>query len=130
MACTDCASQYTACFLSLHVRFFLGSISSRGMLCLPGGSFSTACFPLAVCFFCAWKGYVCLRGSSLDRSLILGSLLHSSHACTWTKCHVIDIGTGALVAGPRLGRFDRNGKPRRMPGHNSVFFLTGVLLLW
>ena len=41
---------------------------------------------------------------------------------------VIDV--GAMVAGPRLGRFDRNGKPRAMPGHNSVFFLTGVLLLW
>lgn len=37
---------------------------------------------------------------------------------------------GALVAGPRLGRFDKNGKPRPMPGHNSVLFLTGALLLW
>jgi Amt family ammonium transporter len=27
---------------------------------------------------------------------------------------------GAWVAGPRLGRFDSNGKPVAMPGHNSV----------
>lgn len=37
---------------------------------------------------------------------------------------------GAMVAGPRMGRFDRDGKPRPMPGHNSVFFIAGVLLLW
>lgn len=37
---------------------------------------------------------------------------------------------GAMVAGPRMGRFDRNGKPRPMPGHNSVFFIAGVFLLW
>lgn len=37
---------------------------------------------------------------------------------------------GALVAGPRLGRFDKNGKPRPMPGHNSVFYISGALLLW
>lgn len=37
---------------------------------------------------------------------------------------------GALVAGPRMGRFGPDGKPRHMPGHNCVFYLTGALLLW
>lgn len=27
---------------------------------------------------------------------------------------------GAWIAGPRLGRFDANGKPVVMPGHNAV----------
>lgn len=36
---------------------------------------------------------------------------------------------GAWVLGPRTGRFI-NGKPQPMPGHNSVFFMSGVLLLW
>lgn len=37
---------------------------------------------------------------------------------------------GALVAGPRMGRFGPDGKPRPMPGHNCVLYLTGALLLW
>ena len=36
---------------------------------------------------------------------------------------------GAWVAGPRIGRFV-NGKPVPMPGHNTVFYMCGVLLLW
>ena len=31
-----------------------------------------------------------------------------------------------MCAGPRLGRFDANGKPREMPGHNNVFYVSGV----
>ena len=37
---------------------------------------------------------------------------------------------GALVIGPRLGRYGKDGKPRAMPGHNLVFATLGVLLLW
>lgn len=58
-------------------------------------------------------------------------LLGAKHVCLWSKrktlCLLV---AGAMVAGPRLGRFDRDGKPRPMPGHNSVFYIAGVLLLW
>jgi len=37
---------------------------------------------------------------------------------------------GAIVLGPRLGRFGPDGKPRAMPGHNLVFATLGVFLLW
>ena len=37
---------------------------------------------------------------------------------------------GAWVAGPRKGRFDANGKPVTMHGHNAVLYMAGVLLLW
>jgi Amt family ammonium transporter len=37
---------------------------------------------------------------------------------------------GAWISGPRMGRFDAHGKPRDMPGHNNVFYVAGVLLLW
>ena len=29
---------------------------------------------------------------------------------------------GAWVAGPRIGRFGPDGKPRAMPGHNAVLY--------
>jgi Amt family ammonium transporter len=37
---------------------------------------------------------------------------------------------GAMVLGPRLGRYGRGGKPRAMPGHNLVLATLGVFLLW
>lgn len=37
---------------------------------------------------------------------------------------------GAIVAGPRIGRFAADGKPVDMPGHNTIFYMMGVLLLW
>ena len=37
---------------------------------------------------------------------------------------------GAIVLGPRLGRYGKDGTPRAMPGHNLVFATLGVFLLW
>jgi Amt family ammonium transporter len=37
---------------------------------------------------------------------------------------------GAVVIGPRLGRFTVDGQPRAMPGHNLVFATLGVFILW
>jgi Amt family ammonium transporter len=37
---------------------------------------------------------------------------------------------GAMVLGPRLGRYGPDGKPRAMPGHNLVYATLGVLILW
>ena len=37
---------------------------------------------------------------------------------------------GAFILGPRLGKFDANGKPKAMPGHNLIFVTLGVFILW
>jgi ammonium transporter, Amt family len=37
---------------------------------------------------------------------------------------------GALVVGPRIGRYGRDGKPRAMPGHNMTLAALGVFILW
>jgi Amt family ammonium transporter len=37
---------------------------------------------------------------------------------------------GALLLGPRLGKFDRDGKPNAIPGHNLAYVTLGVLILW
>ena len=43
-------------------------------------------------------------------------------------------GWGALVViyflGARIGKFDENGKPRAIPGHNLPLSAAGVLILW
>ena len=37
---------------------------------------------------------------------------------------------GAMVLGPRFGKYDANGKPRAIPGHNIPFAAIGVFILW
>ncbi len=37
---------------------------------------------------------------------------------------------GAYFLGPRLGKYDENGKPRAIPGHNVAFAVIGVFILW
>jgi Amt family ammonium transporter len=37
---------------------------------------------------------------------------------------------GALFLGPRIGRYDENGQPRAIPGHNIPFATLGVFILW
>ena len=37
---------------------------------------------------------------------------------------------GALVLGPRIGKYDRDGKPRAIPGHNMSLAVIGLFVLW
>ncbi len=37
---------------------------------------------------------------------------------------------GVLVVGPRIGRFDADGKPRAIPGHSLTLGALGVMILW
>ena len=37
---------------------------------------------------------------------------------------------GAIVLGPRIGKFDKNGRPRPIPGHNLPLAALGVFILW
>ncbi len=37
---------------------------------------------------------------------------------------------GALILGPRIGKYDKDGKPRAIPGHNMSLVVIGVFVLW
>jgi Amt family ammonium transporter len=37
---------------------------------------------------------------------------------------------GAIIVGPRIGKFGPDGKPRAIPGHNIVLAITGVFILF
>ena len=37
---------------------------------------------------------------------------------------------GAAILGPRIGKYDKNGKPRAIPGHNLALAALGVFILW
>jgi Amt family ammonium transporter len=38
--------------------------------------------------------------------------------------------TGALILGPRIGKYGPDGKPRALPGHNMTAAFIGCLVLW
>ncbi|MGV1098013.1 ammonium transporter [Thiovibrio sp. JS02] len=37
---------------------------------------------------------------------------------------------GAIVLGPRIGKYGKDGKPRAIPGHNIPMAAVGVFILW
>ncbi len=37
---------------------------------------------------------------------------------------------GVLVVGPRIGKYDKDGKPRAIPGHSLTLGALGVFILW
>lgn len=37
---------------------------------------------------------------------------------------------GALVLGPRIGKYDKNGNSRAIPGHSVILSSLGIFLLW
>lgn len=37
---------------------------------------------------------------------------------------------GAKILGPRIGKFDKDGKPRAVPGHSLTLGALGVFILW
>lgn len=38
--------------------------------------------------------------------------------------------SGALILGPRYGKYDKNGKPKAIPGHNMSLAVIGLFVLW
>jgi len=38
--------------------------------------------------------------------------------------------TGAIILGPRIGKFSKEGKPQALPGHNMTAAFIGCLVLW
>ena len=38
--------------------------------------------------------------------------------------------SGALILGPRIGKYGKDGKPRAIPGHNLSLAVIGLLVLW
>ena len=38
--------------------------------------------------------------------------------------------SGALILGPRYGKYDKKGKPKAIPGHNMSLAVIGLFVLW
>ena len=38
--------------------------------------------------------------------------------------------SGAMILGPRIGKYDKNGRPRAIPGHSMSLAVIGLFVLW
>ena len=38
--------------------------------------------------------------------------------------------SGAMILGPRFGKYDKNGKPKAIPGHSMSLAVIGLFVLW
>lgn len=73
-----------------------------------------------------------------------GNLFFSSNETWLTKAGFIDFAgstvvhsvggwsalAGAIILGPRIGKFGKDGKPRPIPGHSMTLVALGVFILW
>src|SRR5437667_376648 len=66
----------------------------------------------------------------------LGSTMHLGHGYVDFAGSTVVHAVGgfcamalAIILGPRLGKYDRNGKPVAFPAHNIVFVVTGTFIL-
>jgi ammonium transporter, Amt family len=66
----------------------------------------------------------------------LGSTMHLGHGYVDFAGSTVVHAVGgfcamalAVILGPRLGKYDRNGNPRAFPAHNIVFVVTGTFIL-
>lgn len=72
----------------------------------------------------------------LSASKTAGTLLFGSGAIDFAGSGVVHMVGGiaglwgALIEGPRLGRFDANGRSQQLRGHSATLVVLGTFLLW
>ena len=122
------------------------------------GSLPTWCFVIFQTVFCATSATI-VSGSMAERTNFKAYCLYSamislivypiSGHWIWgggwlsqlgfhdfagsTAVHMVGGVTaciGAKILGPRIGKYDRDGKPRAIPGHNLTVAALGVFILW
>ena len=122
------------------------------------GSLPTWCFVIFQTVFCATSATI-VSGSMAERTNFKAYCLYSamislivypiSGHWIWgggwlsqlgfhdfagsTAVHMVGGVTaciGAKILGPRIGKYDRDGKPKAIPGHNLTVAALGVFILW
>ena len=122
------------------------------------GSLPTWCFVIFQTVFCATSATI-VSGSMAERTNFKAYCLYSamislivypisghwiwgggwlSQLCFHdfagsTAVHMVGGVTaciGAKILGPRIGKYDRDGKPKAIPGHNLTVAALGVFILW
>ena len=94
-------------------------------MCIRDSQCTTTAFIYPVVVHWTW-------GGGLIANISIGDAVYSDFAGS-TIVHSVGAWAalmGALILGPRLGKYDKDGNPRAIPGHSMPFAIIGVLILW
>jgi Amt family ammonium transporter len=93
--------------------------------------------------YLTWSAFMCTLiypvvvhwtwGGGLIAQISIGDAIQYSDFAGSGVVHLVGgvaAAVGALVVGPRIGRYGPDGKPRAIPGHNIAFAMIGVFILW
>ena len=137
---------------------FIGKLDTLIRGSYQFGSLPTWCFVIFQTVFCATSATI-VSGSMAERTNFKAYCLYSamislivypiSGHWIWgggwlsqlgfhdfagsTAVHMVGGVTaciGAKILGPRIGKYDRDGKPKAIPGHNLTVAALGVFILW
>jgi Amt family ammonium transporter len=113
---------FQLCFAGTAATIVSGAVAER----IKYGAFIAFCFVMAVAIYPVtghwiWGfGYLAAKWNFWD---FAGStVVHSVGG--WAAL------TGAIILGPRIGKFSKDGKINAIPGHNMTAAFIGCLVLW
>lgn len=117
-----CKFFFQLCFAGTAATIVSGAVAER----IKYGAFIAFCFVMAVAIYPVtghwiWGfGYLAAKWNFWD---FAGStVVHSVGG--WAAL------TGAIILGPRIGKFSKDGKINAIPGHNMTAAFIGCLVLW
>ncbi len=125
--------------LSISTQFFFQAVFAATAVTIASGAMAERTkFSAYLLFSAGVTGFIYpivvhwTWGGGLIAQLNVGDAVYSDFAgsgivhMTGGICALL----GAWFLGPRIGKYDENGKARAIPGHNIPFVMLGVFILW
>jgi len=125
--------------LSIATTFFFQAVFAATAVTIASGSMaertkftSYLIFSTVMCAFIYPVVVHWTWGGGLIAEMSIGDAVYSDFAGSGIVHMTGGIAAlmGAYFLGPRIGKYDENGKPRAIPGHNIPFAMLGVFILW
>jgi len=115
-------------------QFLVASLAVSIAAVIPAGAMAERWGLRNIVWYGFWMG--ALPIPLLGRWIWMGGWLARHHFLDFAGSSVIHMAggvtalVGALLLGPRIGKYSRDGRPKPMPGHNLVFVCVGALVLF
>jgi Amt family ammonium transporter len=125
--------------LSLATSWFFQAVFAATAVTIVSGAMAErtkfSAYLLFSAFMCAIIYPVVVHwtwGGGLIADINIGDAVYSDFAGSGVVHMTGGIAAlvGAYLLGPRIGKYDADGKPRAIPGHNIPFAIVGVFILW
>jgi Amt family ammonium transporter len=125
--------------LSLATSFFFQAVFAATAVTIASGAMAErtkfSSYLIFSFLMCAFVYPVIVHwtwGGGLIAQMHIGDAVYSDFAGSGVVHMTGGIAAlmGAMALGPRIGKYDADGKARAIPGHNIPFAILGVFILW